>query len=267
MVRISTFFFAGDPQNFIEDTTDMVSIPLVQQERGTGKRGGGGSMVITGVSASGGKKKGSSLPFNWGEEKTTAVRPLSSWIQKRDSTPILISLLNWLLCPLPVTRKYAEEANKKGAGGGKLDEKAFQERVTRLHQKEIEKGKKRVPKRKGGKAAEAGAEGGAWEACNFDRVEGAIQWFLGRLFGANAVSCLSSVAFSSKYFNNAILRQVLLLLFVFASFKPISHSYSSGFTLVPNLFSQVIRQVVLELPPNTTAHQFALFFSLPLSRY
>ena len=214
MVRMTTFFFAGDPQNYVEDTTDMVAIPLSQpQDMGVRGKRGGGSMVITGVSQTERKKKGSSLPFNWGEEKPVPVRPLSAWTQKRDSTPILLSLLNWLLCPLPVTRKYAEEAKKGGGENRKIDEKAFQERVMKLQQKEAEKAaKKRCSRKKNVKSATEGTLEGAWENCTFDKVEGAVQWFLGRLFGARAVRCFSAISFSSKYFNNSVLRQVFVFL-------------------------------------------------------
>ena len=157
---------------------------------------------------------GFAFQLGGGKEKAPVVRPLSQWSQSRDSTPILISLLNWLLCPLSVAKKYAAESAKSGKG----EDRAFQERVMKVQQRQIEKAKNKGKKKKQGKSAiempvPPREEPAAWEHCSLDRVDSSLQWFLGRLFGAKTVACFSSLSFSSKFLNNAILRQVLLLFY------------------------------------------------------
>jgi hypothetical protein len=245
LVQLATFFFVGDPHSYIKGGRDAQSHtlfpPHVERESKGGRRPSAGAGNPTASSPSLGGSQGSSssiassrrksgqMPiFAAIREMTSAsngmssplFRPLSSWGQKRDTTPILVSLLNWLLCPISITRAYVDTV--KGIGGNRggiprerSEEAVLQERIQAMQRQKPKKGKKG---RKGGGMSRSSdlAEGDEkqekkddWTACPLDRVYRSLDWFLGRLFGPDAVSSLSSLSFSSRILNNNMLRQVL----------------------------------------------------------
>ena len=249
---MATFFFAGDPHSYIRGCGDGAQSPSLvpppvereskmkrssSQVQGATSVGNVASQSSNSLASSRRSKSGQ-MPLLAAIRDFTSspngpnpplFRPLHLWGQKRDTTPILVSLLNWLLCPLAVTRAYVDTVKGIGGKGGreKSEETLLQERIQIMQQRQSTKTKKSKKGRKGSGSKDKvnlGSESASpeekkekkeeWTSCVLDRIYNSLDWFLGRLFGPAAVLSLSSLSFSSKVLNNCILRQVRFFIII-----------------------------------------------------